>query len=70
MNTTASTEQQGPQVAMQRDSVIAPSTVAKLVRLFEQAPSLEQVLLFGSRARGDFRKESDIDLAVDGPDMS
>jgi len=28
--------------------------------------SIEQVILFGSRARGDFKERSDIDLAVRG----
>ena len=53
-----------------RQSGIAPATLAKLVRLFDEAPSLEAVYLFGSRARGDHRAESDIDLAVDAPQMS
>ena len=29
---------------------------------------IEKVILFGSRARGDYRRESDIDLAVAGGD--
>lgn len=29
-----------------------------------------KVILFGSRARGDFREKSDIDLAVEGGDLS
>ncbi|NTV09688.1 MAG: DEAD/DEAH box helicase family protein [Zoogloea sp.] len=57
-------------VTTQRESGIAQRTLAKLASLFEQTPKLERVLLFGSRARGDFRNESDIDLAVDAPDMS
>jgi predicted nucleotidyltransferase len=28
------------------------------------------VILFGSRARGDFRRTSDIDIAVDGGDFA
>ena len=28
--------------------------------------NIEKVILFGSRARGDYRKTSDIDLAVSG----
>lgn len=53
-----------------RDSGIAPNTVARLARLFDQTPNLERVQLFGSRARGDFRNESDIDLAIDAPEMT
>lgn len=32
--------------------------------------SVEKVILFGSRARGDFKRTSDIDLAVKGGDFS
>ena len=52
-----------------RDSAIAPATLAKLVRLFDETPALDAVYLFGSRARGDHRLESDIDLAADAPLM-
>ena len=31
--------------------------------------SVEKVILFGSRARGDFKRTSDIDLAVKGGDF-
>jgi predicted nucleotidyltransferase len=31
---------------------------------------IQQVILFGSRARGDYKKTSDIDLAVTGGDFS
>ena len=44
---------------------IAPSSYAKLVRAFEQTPGLGRVWIFGSRARGDHREASDIDLAFD-----
>lgn len=30
---------------------------------------VDRVILFGSRARGDFRRTSDIDLAVEGGDF-
>ena len=30
---------------------------------------MDRVILFGSRARGDFRRTSDIDLAVEGGDF-
>jgi len=39
--------------------------VEELWRLAEEH-GLHKVVLFGSRARGDFRRESDIDLAVSG----
>ncbi len=48
---------------------IGPAHVAKLHRLFERWPGVERVWIYGSRARGDHRRESDIDLAVDAPKM-
>ncbi len=51
-------------------SGISPSALGKLVALFEHTPKVERVWLYGSRARGDFRNESDIDLMVDAPEMS
>lgn len=43
-----------------------PSLVAALARI----PSVEAVILFGSRARRDNRPRSDIDLAVHAPHLT
>lgn len=40
--------------------------ITKLAKKYE----LNRVILFGSRARGDFRKTSDIDLAVTGGNIA
>ncbi|MCC5930629.1 MAG: nucleotidyltransferase domain-containing protein [Cyclobacteriaceae bacterium] len=37
-----------------------------LKRCFAQYPEIEQVLLYGSRAMGNYRKGSDIDLTIKG----
>ena len=42
---------------------------AQLREVFQQYPSVQQVILYGSRARGDFHDGSDIDLAVIAPEM-
>lgn len=36
--------------------------IRELARIY----NIDKVILFGSRARGDFRRTSDIDLAVEG----
>ena len=38
-----------------------------LVGLLSARPEVEQVILFGSRARGDAEERSDIDLAIVAP---
>ena len=49
---------------------VSPGAVQRLVRLFESTPGLARVWIFGSRAQGLHRPESDIDLAVDAPDFN
>ena len=36
-----------------------------IIGVFKKFDSIEKVYLFGSRARGDFKDTSDIDLAID-----
>ena len=40
--------------------------LSQLETLFSCYPKIRKVILFGSRAKGTARKNSDIDLAVDG----
>lgn len=47
---------------------IAPTVRAALNRLIEETSGIERVWIFGSRARGTQRNESDIDLAVEVAD--
>lgn len=41
-----------------------------MVARLSQEPSVRRVILFGSRARGDSRPRSDVDLAVEAPGAS
>lgn len=41
-------------------------TQEKFRKLFEKHPQIEQVILYGSRAKGNFREGSDIDLTLIG----
>ena len=45
------------------------SVVIKEIRDFAQKYGVDIVILFGSRARGDYKRVSDIDLAVKGGDL-
>lgn len=40
--------------------------VVREIRALARQYDIDQVILFGSRSRGDYRKTSDIDLAVSG----
>lgn len=61
--------QQGGVVSRPRFGVV-PSTVTKLLGVFENFPGLDAVWIFGSRARGTERSASDIDLAVDAASIN
>lgn len=43
--------------------------VIEEIQALAQKYNVSKVILFGSRARGDFRRTSDIDLAVTGGDF-
>lgn len=43
--------------------------VIQEVRQLAQKYRIDRVILFGSRARGDYQRVSDIDLAVSGKDV-
>ena len=44
--------------------------VSQLRHIVSRFPEIKEVLLFGSRAHGDFKQFSDIDLAVKAPKLS
>ena len=44
--------------------------IASLQQLFSTHPQIEQVKLYGSRATGRFRPESDIDLTLIGASLN
>ena len=54
----------------QRDSGLAAGSLRRLLRVFENTPGVEAVWLFGSRAAGTHRTQSDVDIAVEAPDMT
>ncbi len=42
----------------------------QLIEILSSYPAVERIVLFGSRARGDHRPTSDIDLALFGPALT
>jgi predicted nucleotidyltransferase len=42
------------------------SELEQIYQIFRSIPEIEQVLIFGSRAMGNYRKTSDIDFALKG----
>lgn len=46
------------------------SALSEIIGLLRQYSQIEQVRLFGSRAKGNHRAASDIDICIDAPGLS
>ncbi|MEO0430728.1 MAG: nucleotidyltransferase domain-containing protein [Cyanobacteria bacterium J06656_5] len=58
---------------MERDTLqfgLEKSTIEEIQRLFQQYAEIERVILYGSRAKGNYRPGSDIDLTMIGTNIS
>lgn len=51
-------------------SGLSEPTVAALVDVFRRHPAVSRVVLFGSRAKGNYRPGSDIDIALVGDSLA
>jgi len=49
---------------------LADTVIKKMESVFETNPRIEKAVLFGSRAKGNFKEGSDIDLAIKGSDFT
>ena len=49
---------------------LSQETITKICRVFEEYAAINQVILYGSRAKGNYRKGSDIDLVLVGEEIS
>ena len=49
---------------------LSPETIKKINKVFARYPKIEIVKLYGSRAKGNFRHGSDIDLTIMGGGLS
>ena len=48
---------------------LSPATLEKLNTVFAQHGAIDSVLIYGSRAKGNFRTDSDIDLTIKGDEI-
>jgi len=49
---------------------LSEKTVARIRELLAQFPEIKRAVLFGSRAKGTYRKGSDVDLALEGEEVN
>lgn len=49
---------------------LSDKTIESIQKVFESNSKIDEVILFGSRAKGNYREGSDIDLAVKGRNIS
>lgn len=49
---------------------LSQKTIDSLNQVFSQFPQVEQVILYGSRAKGNYRDGSDIDLTLKGENLN
>jgi uncharacterized protein len=49
---------------------LSPATLEKINSVFAQHAAIAAVLIYGSRAKGNYRTGSDIDLCIRGGDIS
>lgn len=48
---------------------LTQDTLKQIINIIAKNPKVEEVILFGSRAMGNYQKGSDIDLALKGGDL-
>ena len=48
---------------------LKPDTLERLKAIFQQHPKVQRVLIYGSRAKGNYRDGSDIDLTMQGEEL-
>jgi predicted nucleotidyltransferase len=49
---------------------LSKDTVDKIVKTFKQFPEIESAIIYGSRAKGNYKPSSDIDISLKGKHLS
>jgi predicted nucleotidyltransferase len=55
---------------METDFGLLPSDLATIRGILKKDPKIEQALIFGSRAKGNYRPGSDVDIALKGEQLA
>lgn len=53
-----------------RELGLSKETIEKLIDTFRKEAKIEKAILYGSRAKGNFTKGSDIDITIVAPEMT
>lgn len=48
------------------DTGLTQTDISRITAAIKQFPEIDDVLIFGSRAKGTYKKASDVDLAIKG----
>ncbi|MEY3051611.1 MAG: hypothetical protein RLY31_1396 [Bacteroidota bacterium] len=54
---------------MATDFGLKPGDLEMICRILEKEPNIEQALIFGSRAKGNYKPGSDVDIALKGENL-
>ena len=49
---------------------LSEDNIIKIKSIFSEFPEIEEVIIFGSRAKGNYKNGSDIDLALKGSNLN
>lgn len=50
--------------------VLQEETITKINSVFEKYPEVVEVIIYGSRAKGNYKEGSDIDISIKGTGMT
>ena len=59
-----------PQTIASSNFGLSPRTLGMLRAVLGQHPGIQRAVVYGSRAKGNFRPGSDIDLTLDAPELT
>ncbi len=57
-------------MSLSNTSGLSQETISKICGVFSRFPEIDEAILYGSRAKGNYREGSDIDLTLQGDALS